>query len=113
MYHALLSTSTPETALDAPLTEVLFWNLKEGTDKEEFKKLEDEFATKVLPSDAVKNRGGFGPVAEDERKISVVLGWDSIEVRLMPLFQYQKFIILCRISRRLLRLRGLASTLGS
>ena len=113
MYHVLPSRSTPEAALEAPVTEVLFWSLKEGTDREEFKRLENEFGAKVLPSDAVKNRGGFGSVVEDERKISVILGWDSVEVRLSPLIDGRKLTISRRILRRLSLLRGLASILGS
>ncbi|KAI0808942.1 hypothetical protein BC629DRAFT_1076343 [Irpex lacteus] len=77
--HTILSTSTPEDALNAPITEIVFWTLKEGTDKEEFKGIISAFIGKILASDAVKNRGGWGTIVEDERKFTVILGWNSKE----------------------------------
>lgn len=79
--HTFLSTSTPEDALNAPITEFVFWDLKEDTDKEEFKGLLSELIDKILANDAVKNRGGWGSVVEDDRRFAVVLGWNSKEVR--------------------------------
>ena len=78
--HTILSTSTPEDALNAPVTEIVFWTLKEGTDKEQFKGLLSEFISKLLETEQVKNRGGFGTIVEDDRKFAVLLGWNSIEV---------------------------------
>ncbi|KAI0094541.1 hypothetical protein BDY19DRAFT_988371 [Irpex rosettiformis] len=77
--HTILSTSTPEKALDAPVTEILFATPKEGADKEELNRLANELVGKLLAGDAVKNRGGFGTVVEDEKKTAVILGWDSTE----------------------------------
>ncbi|KAI0808922.1 hypothetical protein BC629DRAFT_1075150 [Irpex lacteus] len=78
--HTFLSTSTPEDSLNAPITEFVFWDLKEDTDKEEFKGLLSELIDKILASDAVKNRGGWGSVVENDRRFAVVLGWNSKEV---------------------------------
>lgn len=79
--HTHLSTPTPEDALKAPITEFVIFSLKEGTDVEEFKGVLSKFVAPILATDAVKNRGGWGPIVEDERKFAIVLGWNSKEVR--------------------------------
>lgn len=49
MNHVVLSSSAnPYPALDVPITEIAFWNMKEGVDKCAFEDLLDEFARKVL-----------------------------------------------------------------
>lgn len=79
--HTHLSTPAPEDALKAPITEFVIFTLNEGTDVEEFKGVLSKFVAPILATDAVKNRGGWGPIVEDERKFAIVLGWDSKEVR--------------------------------
>lgn len=103
--HTILSTSTPEDALNAPITEIVFWTLKEGTDKEEFKGIISAFIGKILASDAVKNRGGWGTIVEDDRKFTVILGWNSKEVRqVIFLLDNKRLILFYRSSTRLLHL---------
>ncbi|KAI0089728.1 hypothetical protein BDY19DRAFT_992700 [Irpex rosettiformis] len=77
--HTVLSTAAPEKALEAPVTEVVLWTVKEGADKEEVKRLVGELVERVLATDAVKGRGGFGSIVEDENKVAVILGWDGYE----------------------------------
>lgn len=80
VYHSILSTETPQTAFEAPLTEIAFWTLKEGADKKEFDAILSELIDRALASKWVHGRGGFGTTLEDERKIAVTFGWNSMEV---------------------------------
>lgn len=91
-YHSILSTETPQTAFEAPLTEIAFWTLKEGADKKEFDAILSELVDRALASKWVDGRGGFGTTLEDERKIAVTFGWNSMEVCVLVLRLVQRKI---------------------
>lgn len=88
LYHVNLNTEDPSPALGAPLTEIVFWSLKEGVDKEEFTTKLNSLITLAMSFEGVY-KGGWGTVVEDDRKLAVILGWNSLEVcsrRVLPAY---------------------------
>jgi hypothetical protein len=79
MNHVTLTPNEPWAALDAPVSEIILFNLREGTDKKEFVDVLDEFIDKDVHTPGVFS-GGWGPIEEDERKFGVLLGWNQVEV---------------------------------
>lgn len=74
----------PRACLSAPVSELITWSLRKGVEAEavighlrNLMKL-----LKLLPSGRRIACGAYGKVVEDERRLVVVLGWDSTEVRL-------------------------------
>jgi hypothetical protein len=80
MYHARFPVDvTP--AFDAPCTEILLWSLHESTDREEFRHGVKALVSKIGNNLKDEVLGGSdGEVVEDPKKVSVVIGWPSLEV---------------------------------
>ena len=81
--HDITFNNEPYPALNAPTTEIAVWTLKEDTDRSIFQEKLDAFIQIVKGLDASKGvrPGGWGPVAQNDRQFCVMLGWDSLEVR--------------------------------
>jgi len=71
----------PFTALDAPLTEFVLWDLKEGAEPPVVRALLTRLMAVVdaIPRAEGMHRAGWGSVVGDDRKYFVVIGWDSME----------------------------------
>lgn len=83
LYHARHPKDiTP--ALEAPATEFVVWSLREGMDRDVYqateKRLVDTFYSDLADEFL---GGGLGEIVEDQRKFSVILGWYSVEVRVV------------------------------
>ena len=72
----------PYTALNAPTTEFALWTLKDVADRAVFQQKLSTLVNLLLGRDGVY-KGGWGPVAGNEKLFYVVLGWESLEVRLL------------------------------
>jgi hypothetical protein len=81
MNHVVLTPKEPYPALDASITEIAIWTLREGANKEEFEQLLSAGIHKIVETPSIYG-GGYGVVAEDDRKYVEVLGWNSMEVEL-------------------------------
>lgn len=84
LYHVTIAPNEPHAPLNAPLTEIAIWSLNEGVDKTAFADLVNQLFTEVSSWKGVYP-GGPGPVVEDDRKLALLLGWNSLEVR-APMF---------------------------
>jgi len=79
LYHVRFPEDI-QPALNAPTTEIVQWTIPESTDLSAF---HDKVKTLIdtvyadLPSEVF--RGGLGKIVEDQRKLSVILGWHSLE----------------------------------
>lgn len=73
----------PHTALSAPLTELVFWDLKEGAEPAKVEELLTKLSAAVnaIPRAEGLHRAGWGSVVGDKRKYAVINGWDSVDVR--------------------------------
>ena len=73
----------PHIALSAPVTEIAYWTLKEGTDSKVFQEKVDKLVKLAISwgSAAGIHPGGWGRIADDDKVFCVLLGWDSLEVR--------------------------------
>ena len=72
----------PFTAIDAPLTEIVVWKLKEHAKKEVVEELLTGLMKIVnaIPRSEGMHKAGWGSVLEDERQYIVMIGWDTMEV---------------------------------
>jgi hypothetical protein len=79
--HAYL-TCEPYTALRAPVTEIVVWNLKENATSEKVKELLTALMKVVnnIPRSEGMHKAGWGSVLDNERQYVVIIGWDSMEV---------------------------------
>lgn len=75
----------PRTALDAPLTEVVLWYLKPHATQAKVEELLTTLMGIVnkIPREEGMHRAGWGSVLGDPRQYVVMIGWDSMEVRVM------------------------------
>lgn len=78
-YQVHFNLNDPYNALNAPVTELALWTLKDGTDKTEFANTLNDLFTHANSLDGVYD-GGWGEVDEDARKFAVLLGRNSAEV---------------------------------
>ncbi|GJE96731.1 hypothetical protein PsYK624_129370 [Phanerochaete sordida] len=71
----------PYTALDAPLTEFVYWNLKDGAEPAVVRALLTRLMAVVnaIPREEGMHKAGWGSVVGDETKYFVVIGWDTME----------------------------------
>ncbi|EKM54096.1 uncharacterized protein PHACADRAFT_174597 [Phanerochaete carnosa HHB-10118-sp] len=79
LYHVRFPIDI-QPALDAPVTEIAQWTVSEGADLSAFQekvKALINAAHAGAPNEVFL--GGLGEVVEGERKLSVVLGWHSLE----------------------------------
>jgi len=79
MFHAGFDLNGPDAALNAPITEIAVWTLKEGTDKKKFSETLNSLITRAASKEGKVYPGGWGPVVEDEKKFAILLGWNSLE----------------------------------
>lgn len=81
-FHVHL-TCEPFTALDAPLTEFVVWDLKEGAEPATVTALLTKLMAVVnaIPREEGMHKAGWGSVIGDERKYVIMIGWDSMEVQ--------------------------------
>lgn len=79
--HHVHLTCEPYTALDAPLTEFVYWNLKEGADPATVRELLTRLMAVVnaIPREEGMHKAGWGSVVGDDTKYFVVIGWDNME----------------------------------
>lgn len=80
MYHAKFAIDvTP--ALDAPCTEIVVWSLNENTERTEFRAGVQGLMDTIYSELKEEVYGGtVGDIVEDQKKLSVILGWQSVEV---------------------------------
>lgn len=79
LYHVRFPEDI-QTALNAPTTEIVHWTIPESTNVETFHKGVQQLIDliqKDMPGEVF--RGGVGRVVEGERRLSVILGWHSLE----------------------------------
>lgn len=90
MRHSKFPAADITLALEAPCTEVLFWTLPESTNREEFDAGVQKLAALIGSElkDAVLSIN-VGKVIEDEKIVSLLLGWRSFEVR--PIASFVSF----------------------
>lgn len=70
-----------EKALDAPITELATFTLKDGVTADEYMPLNDRIIAKLyeeLPGEIFP--GSAAPTVENGEKYQVCLGWQSLEV---------------------------------
>ena len=93
-HHATLSPNDPYPALDSPLTEFAVWKMNEEVDRAKFMDkflLFVENGIRQLPIQI----GGWGASVEDDRQLTVVAGWENLEVReLFGTIKESLFIVL-------------------
>lgn len=72
----------PFTAIDAPLTEIVLWKLKDRAKKEVVEELLTGLMKIVnaIPRSAGMHKAGWGSVPSNERQYVVMIGWDTMEV---------------------------------
>ena len=83
MYHVQFDAEV-EKALNAPVTELGLWDLKESTDRTQFSESGKTVVPRIyekLSSEVFE--GGWGHVVESDRKFMICLGWYSVEVRVI------------------------------
>ena len=81
LYHVRFPADVSR-ALDAPTTEIAVWTLAPDTDRVAFHARASELVRTIyteMPEEVLG--GGLGDVVEDERRLSAILGWYSVEVR--------------------------------
>lgn len=71
-------------AFNAPVTEILNHKLKEGKTKEELDRVIAEQAAFYADAKGIRHPQAHGPVLETPGAFISVVGWDSIEVRILP-----------------------------
>ena len=89
-----LSPNNPYPALDSPLTEFAVWKMNVEVERAKFVDnflLFVENGIRQLPIQI----GGWGASVEDDRQLTVVAGWENLEVReLFGTIKESLFIIL-------------------
>ena len=80
LYHVRFPTDV-SPALDAPTTEIAVWALAPGTDRAAGRAAAVE-VVRMIHEDMQEDvlGGALGDIVEDERRVSVILGWHSVEV---------------------------------
>ena len=77
----------PFSAIDAPLTEIVTWKLKEGAKREVVEELLTGLMKVVdaIPRSEGMHKAGWGTIQDEdpERQYVVWIGWDSMEARYM------------------------------
>ena len=76
-------THPVDAALNAPITELAVWILKDTADRDKFEEIGDELLQKLkihVPDEV--SFGGRGDVEGNLRQFLVILGWQSLEVSL-------------------------------
>ena len=79
----ILTTSDPSPALSAPVTELVMITLHEGASKSELESLVSQLgeAMAAAPASAGVFKLCWGPLAEKENVLGMVIGWENVEVR--------------------------------
>lgn len=92
--HVHLSCE-PYTALEAPLTEIVLWTLREGASREKVEELLPALMRIVnaIPFSEGMYKAGWGPVSNNDGQFVVMIGWETMEVRVGRMST--KFLSVC------------------
>ena len=91
LYHVTLAPNDPYPALEAPLTELAIWKLREGIDRTKFTDIFTPLMAKGIEKLPIQT-GGWGASVEDDRQFTVILGWDSLEVCELAAIMLRKLV---------------------
>ena len=91
LYHVTLATNDPYPALEAPLTELAIWKMREGIDRINFTDIFTPLMAKGIERLPIQT-GGWGASVEDDRQSTVILGWESLEVRELATIMLRKLV---------------------
>ncbi|KAI0668495.1 hypothetical protein C8Q78DRAFT_262739 [Trametes maxima] len=80
MFH-IRSTSEPWKALEAPVTEIAVFTLKDGHSKGELEQTVDAIAKRLdaLGEPAGETLASWGPTVEKDNVVALFVGWQSVE----------------------------------
>ena len=91
LYHVTLAPNDPYPALEAPLTELAIWKMREGIDRTKFTDIFTPLMAKGIERLPIQT-GGWGASAEDDEQFTVILGWESLEVRELATVMLRIFV---------------------